>query len=239
MNGYILYTGPSQIDGAPIVAIATMQSSNRKTGAMIQAWILRSDMKPTEAVRSGADISICGDCIHRGIDGNGRSCYVNVGQAPQSVWRTWNRGGYESLKDYRVFSGRSFRFGAYGDPAAVPLHVWLPVLPVVTGWTGYTHQWRNCDTAYRLFLMASVDSVDDYLDAKELGYRTFRVMAEGESPHNAEIYCPATPEGGSRRQCITCKACAGTRQREMNTSRDVAIVVHGSGKKHFTLQETE
>ena len=39
-KGYILYEGPSALDGAPIVVIATMETSNAKTGAMVQTWIL-------------------------------------------------------------------------------------------------------------------------------------------------------------------------------------------------------
>ena len=43
--GFILYRGPSLLDGSPIVVVATMASSNRKTGLtgkknMVQVWIL-------------------------------------------------------------------------------------------------------------------------------------------------------------------------------------------------------
>jgi hypothetical protein len=68
-NGYVIYRGPSRIDGAPIVAIATGfrdPTANRKTGPMIQTWILREDVPPLEAVATGADRSICGECPHRG-----------------------------------------------------------------------------------------------------------------------------------------------------------------------------
>ena len=60
-NGYILYEGPSGIDGAPIVVIATgfaNSSANAKTGDMIQTWIIRSDIAPHHAVKSGDDASI-------------------------------------------------------------------------------------------------------------------------------------------------------------------------------------
>ena len=67
-NGYILYRGPSAIDGKPIMVIATgfaNKSSNGKTGDMIQTWIIREDIAPNEAIKSGEDESICGQCIHR------------------------------------------------------------------------------------------------------------------------------------------------------------------------------
>ena len=51
-NGVILYEGPSLLDGEPIVAILTglrSSSCNRKTGAMLQTWIMRADVSPAEA----------------------------------------------------------------------------------------------------------------------------------------------------------------------------------------------
>ena len=51
-NGVVLYDGPSLIDGAPIVAIATgliWPSLNRKTGDMVHVWIMRADLPPVEA----------------------------------------------------------------------------------------------------------------------------------------------------------------------------------------------
>ena len=93
-NGYDLFDGPSQLDGTRIVAIAiTRAGKNRKTGTMIQTYILRPTVTPIAAVHRGLDVSICGDCGHRGDGtGRGRSCYVNLGHGPtirsesQSPW---------------------------------------------------------------------------------------------------------------------------------------------------------
>ena len=74
-NGVVVYQGPSQIDGAPIVVIMTGlngKSRNAKTGDLVATWILRADKKPTDAVQSGADSSICGACPHRGQIEGGR-----------------------------------------------------------------------------------------------------------------------------------------------------------------------
>src|SRR4051812_20933218 len=82
-SGVVLYAGPSMLDGKPIVAIANRiedDSTNGKTGNMVQTWIMRSDMKPTDAVKSGEDSSVCGDCPHR--PANDGSCYVLTFQAP-------------------------------------------------------------------------------------------------------------------------------------------------------------
>lgn len=90
MPGYVVYDGASRIDGAPVLGIVTLDSGNVKTGAMAQLWILRADMPPSEASRTGADASICGGCPHRGriIDGVlvDRSCYVTLMHGPRAVW---------------------------------------------------------------------------------------------------------------------------------------------------------
>ena len=67
--GYILYEGPSVIDGQPIVVIVNKLngSDNAKTGAIVQSFIIRSDIAPTDALKTGADASVCGECEHRPI----------------------------------------------------------------------------------------------------------------------------------------------------------------------------
>ena len=67
MNGLIAYEGKSRIDGAPIVVILTALngSMNTKTGHMVQSYILRADIDPVKAAKTGLDASICGDCQHR------------------------------------------------------------------------------------------------------------------------------------------------------------------------------
>src|SRR5271165_5264167 len=118
-RGYILYRGPSMLDGAPIVAIATMHSENRKTGNMVQTWILREDLSPVDASKAHADASICGDCKHRWSLGG--ACYVNIGQAPGGIWRAYKRGAYLEtcyVTLRTIGAGRAVRLGAYGDPAA-------------------------------------------------------------------------------------------------------------------------
>ena len=66
MENGIIYRGPSLLDGSPIVAIATYSARNRKTGAMVQTYIIRDDMDPVTASRTGADAAICGACPLRG-----------------------------------------------------------------------------------------------------------------------------------------------------------------------------
>lgn len=229
-KGMIIYRGPSMLDGKPIVVVATDSSKNRKTGAMIQTWIIRDDISPIDSVKTGADSSICGDCPHRGNgDGSGRSCYVTFFQAPHNIWKTVHRGGYATMTDVSMFAGRNVRFGSYGDPAAVPVEVWERIARVASGYTGYTHQWRKADRRYSEFCMASCDSERDRIDAKAMGYRTFRVRPASSPMLAGEIVCPASEEAGKRRSCETCRACSGTRFGTLsNRAADITIIVHGS-----------
>jgi hypothetical protein len=230
-DGVILYQGPSLLDGAPIVVIATglkNKSENAKTGAMVQTYILRSGVSPTVAIQTGDDASICGNCPHRGatVDGRnaGRTCYVNVGQGPGAVFRAFRAGKYATLPQYNwdVFKGRKVRFGTYGDPAAVPTYVWQGIANRAAGWTGYTHQWRN-NGALSKFCMASVDSEPEALEAQRLGWRTFRVALPGVADRLAsEVRCPASAEAGKKLNCASCLACSGGTRRG-----SIVIQAHG------------
>lgn len=233
-KGVVLFEGPSQIDGAPIVCVATgfdQPSMNHKTGPMVQTWILRRDVSPEAAVADGSDVSVCGDCKLRGIVQrlpNGeqvnryRGCYVFVGQAPQKVWDAWRAGYYlgqrETLNDLEVLlRGRMVRFGSYGDPCAVPIEYWrgamLALIGTGGGWTGYTHQWQDLRfKEYRSLLMASVDSEAERKLASSMGWRTFRVAATGAPPAKEEFHCPASAEEGYRKTCRECMACDGSKK---------------------------
>ena len=45
-KGYVLQRGTSPIDGKPFVVIMTMKTTNRKTGDMVQVWILGMTLIP-------------------------------------------------------------------------------------------------------------------------------------------------------------------------------------------------
>ena len=95
--GVVLYAGPSRIDGAPIVAIACRileASGNAKTGAMVQTFIMRQDIAPHKALKTGDDSSVCGDCPLRPINKGATRWYVRVYQSPLSVWGAYYRGRY-------------------------------------------------------------------------------------------------------------------------------------------------
>lgn len=238
-TGYILYDGPSMIDGSPIVAIATLGSGNRKTGDMIQTWIIRADMDPITANRTGADKAICGTCPHAGkvdpakLTGTapGRTCYVVLAQAPLSVYRTFLRGRYPVASGHDAIAalgaGKVVRVGAYGDGAAVPFYVWDSLTSRAKGHTAYTHQSGTPSAATNsAFYMASVDSEQAARAAWADGARTFRVIPNvAAMVKGAEVLCPASEEAGKRTTCASCKLCGGAAV----AAKSIAIVAHGNG----------
>lgn len=237
---FCFYSGPSAIDGAPIVGIVTglgRSSRNTKTGEMLQVWILRSDMHPVDAVKSGDDSSICGDCFHRGDSSRKRSCYVRIGNAPSKIYKAYRRGRYPLISlpwAASLAMGKSVRCGAYGDPCAIPYEYWswLP-----SDSTGYTHQWKWCDHRFASFLMASVDSLSERILAKSLGFRTFRVRpatADKSKLHaiaTNERLCPAASETSSEVTCKKCMGCGGFSHGRFST-RDYVIMAHGKGASY-------
>lgn len=235
----LIWRGASQITGDPIVLVATglkTKSTNSKTGAMVQTWILVDALHPQEALKSGADEAICGGCRHRGVGGKQRACYVRL-QGPAAIWKALQAGRYEDLttdlsEAAERVRGRVVRLGAYGDPAAVPTHVWKSLLKHTSGRTGYTHQWQTADAELRKYCMASVDTPQEYAAAIADGWRTFRVRAENEPLLKTEIMCPASVEAGMKTTCERCKLCDG-KQKQSDLRKNIAIQVHGIGKASF------
>ena len=233
MTGFVFYDGPSSVDGAPIVGIATMESRNGKTGNMVQTYILRADQHPLEALRTGADWSICADCALRGSSDEPRLCYVDVGKSVSQVWGAWLRGAYPIVSPAEaraLVAGREVRMGSYGDPFAIRRSAWEWVISA-DGWTAYTHQWRRANAQWlRAFAMASVESLAELEMAQSLGWRTYRVRTASDALAPREAMCPASDEAGNRLQCIDCLACDGA---DRPGKASMAIVVHGLMKKHF------
>ncbi len=226
-RGLVAYHGPSRLDGAPIVLIVTFASLNTKTGAMAQAWVLRADVSPQEAIADGRDRSICGDCVHRSGGAIGRSCYVITWLGPLNVYKSFRKNQYPTMTPALAapyLAGEQLRMAAYGDPAAVPFEVWRALLTSVEGWTGYTHQWRVCDQRFCSFLMASVESEGEVIAAQALGWRTFRTRLATEPVRADEIVCPASNEAGHLTTCEACNFCTGAAR---GSARSIVIQAHG------------
>jgi hypothetical protein len=236
-TGYVIYKGPSLLDGAPIVVIATTKSKNEKTANMVQTWILREDVNPLEASRSGADASVCGSCPLRGKanlkktfgGADDGACYVMLKNAPLSVWNGYKRGIYPMARTIdaiaAIGAGRMVRTGSYGDGAAVPAWVTNALESEALGHTAYSHQANNPGSSFDpARYMVSVQSESEAREAWDKGWRTFRVVANAsDAVIGQEIECPSA-RGVS---CADCGLCAGTQRR----AKSIVIPSHDSGRK--------
>ena len=237
--GAIIYRGPSAINGAPIVAILTYRSGNGKTGDIPQLWILVDGEEPYHAVKTGADVAICGGCRHA----REGTCYVLAFRAPREVYKSYKAGKYiDATGKNRAWRGRyvgrwfkrhqprAIRLGAYGDPVAIPFKAISWFLDMVRSHDaailGYTHQWRSpAALPWQGTVMASVDTPTEAATAQRRGWRTFRVRLPEEENTADEVTCPALTEGMT---CRACRACTGNADSHRP---NVAVPIHGAAYK--------
>jgi hypothetical protein len=232
MPGAVIHRGPSKIDGQPIIVVAIWASTNRKTGDMLQTYIMRSDIDPLTANKYGEDYSICGNCALRGTptldptkkQAEDRPCYVVLGQGPMVVFKGLQRGiypDYTNRQQRRALGrGRMVRIGTYGDGAAAPRFVWDDLLFEAEGHNAYSHNGGDP----RIY-MQSADTLPQAQAAWSSGFRTFRVVHDTSHLQPNEILCPSSRGV----QCVDCRLCGGSQVK----AKSIAIVVHGNGAKHF------
>ena len=234
LHSFTVWQGPSKIDGAPIALLATRgYRVNKKTGGMIQTYIIRTDIAPHTALQLGLDGAICGKgkhrCIHssKANGGNG-TCYVRVDTGVLAVFRAMKRGRYPVLTPQASraqVAGLKVRLGAYGDPSAVPQAVWRSFLADVSGCTGYTHGWKHAKYRWlQAYTMASCDTEHEYSQAKGEGWRAFYVVPKGTQKVAGAYLCPASEEAGRKLTCSECLACDGNKTER---KASVFIPVHG------------
>ena len=216
-RGYILHEDSKR------VVIATLRSANRKTGNMVQVWIMPRHTKPTEAIRNGQQALVCGGCKLQRRRGGG--CYVAPRQL-NSIYRAYRRGRYPRLAeaDYpAVLRGRKVRLSVWGDPAFIPPHIVDLLVRHAKGHTGYTHQWRYGFASHlRGICMASADSLAEARQASAAGWGVFLVRPLGAPA--VGIQCPSV----RGRKCISCGLCDG---------RQVTVSIEAHGPQRRILSE--
>lgn len=213
-------------------------STNRKTGPMAQTWIMPLASSPTEAVKTGKDALVCGDCPLRGDGAGGeRLCYLNLGKGPNGIYRSVVDKDVEDLPNHPF----GVRLGAWGDPVYLPRTL---LKKVVKGKShvGYTHQWMKKSAQWlRPYCMASVDDLmakkvgmnvkDLARHAWGMGWRTFRIThAPGENWDKKEVDCPHLTHGV---QCKDCGLCKGASE-----ALSISNPIHGRGAKWYPYQAT-
>jgi hypothetical protein len=232
LSSLVAWRGPSLFTGDEIQMSVTglaADSKNDKTGAMVQTIIASPHHRSVAAYGTDLERAYCGDCIMRGARVNGklknRACYVR--------WAAFLNDQHKSkyplvslVEARAALRGKDVRLGAFGDPAAMPFDVVNELIAGARMWTGYTHAWRDCDQRWRFMVMASVETLDGYLEANRRGWRTFRTKLPSMPVYPSEIRCPAETHG------ITCQKC-GLCSGKSKPAKNICINAHGPGAAHF------
>lgn len=241
-SGAIVWEGRSRLDRtSPIVVLLTWQTANTGTGPMVQSWIMRSDMHPTEAIRTGADCAVCPPsctmrpATARELGTGGALCYAATGLTSAALPAMFHALDRYPRITPRVASmrlaGQRFRIASYGDPAAVgPKQLWATLTRHTSGHTGYTHAPERAPWL-KSIVMASCETAERARELEAQGWRVYRtrqVDAQGrpEPLARGEVVCPKSYEAGQRTACAWCLACNGTDGR---IARSYAVIDHSSG----------
>ena len=219
-----------------IFIVATSQTSNVKTGDMIQIWILDNTRHPVESRRDKHDATNqCKGCPL--ASGNG--CYVNTNPLATIYRKHKSDSPYPHLTNgstefRKFFSGKKVRFGAYGNPSLIPLLLTQSIAILASKWTGYFHDWHlmtpDDARAYGKYFMASCESTN-YHEAQALGLRTFTTVVDAPSDKRTGMECLADSHG---MQCAECGLCDGTNRRGGKLP-NVWIKVHGYQTKKASV----
>ena len=112
------------------------------------------------------------------------------------------------------------RFGEYGNMSSIPREVAEKLLKAAKKWTLYEHEWRKPGNQWlKEYAMASVESVEAALEARAMGWRTFRVKDPGEAAMDGEVVCPYETH---KIQCRDCLLCAG----QGRPAKSVCVTAH-------------
>jgi len=266
-NTYCIYDGPSQLLWAKtqpiIVCMSNCQTNNDdwniKTGDMLQTYIIMRNIHPQDAIDSGQDVCICGNCKHMktwkkdprtGKYKRVRTCYVNIGKGTTAVWESFQRGNVPVVSSIvgatiAWVSGKELRIGSYGDPVAAPFPIWNDMLRYSHGHRGYTHQWRDpIAQPFKGIIQASCDTYADQAEASKAGWGTFTVLPHEDYDNRRHTayargmkQCPSDPFINEARKMrnmlqmvhMTCVRCPKSLQCDGDS--DIVIRAHGSASR--------
>lgn len=208
---HTLYTGAS-LFGGEIQALVAEATGNAKTGPALTLWVLPATAdgeKPWDVIKRDGSVSTCGDCPQQ-FGG----CYTHAGSSQTLTCGAASlvkaRGRDLEKPTRKVKRARS---AAFGDAAALPLDVLQSWRDMRTQFglapLGYTHAWRRRPDL-QIDHMASVESVEDAMQARAQGWRYFRVRPIGSPILAGEIQCPAADKKRTTQiDCNRCGLCDG------------------------------
>ena len=184
-------------------------SENRKTGNMVQTYLIDKERLISEPKTFGAKCEQCpmvDKCYVSRDKLSVRKALVKLTQGEATSY------AFATLDEVLpLLQGRLVRLGTYGDPSAIPLDDLKRICESAKGHTGYTHFWREIDTDYSAYLMSSCESLSDELLSNALGYRAFRVLLDDQETHETtqkSVQCLNASVGLT---CAECLLCSGTK----------------------------
>jgi hypothetical protein len=220
MNSTLIAKVKSAYDKKEILVTLTKKSTNTKTGDIPQVNVLVANEKPTDALKSGADYSICGDCPLRPINHKANKiedqpCYVNCGFGPNAIYKTKDK-----LQPTGKVFYKTIRHGSYGDPFAAGKKVNAKIRGLAKLVLAYTHAWHKASYLSD-FCMASVHSIKEKIEANKLGFRTFRTVKHAcYELAKDEIVCPNFTKS------VTCKDCGLCGGNQTANAKNIVIPIH-------------
>ena len=213
-----------------VVTCLVKPSSNRKTGYVIQTYFIDKSRLENQPKVFG---SKCHDCS--AVD----YCYVTRDKI--SVRKALKKliGGEKTSYKFVTFEqaiqaiklsrNTSIRIGTYGDPSIMSIDDLISICKAKPQ-LSYTHFWQDpLLQDLKKIAMASTANMYEDLEAKALGWRTFRVRLTKDAPVlPSSIQCLYESRNV---QCIKCGLCNGIALDDKR--KDVAdIWVYGHGASH-------
>ena len=216
-----------------VVTCLVKPSSNRKTGYVIQTYFIDKARLSSQPKVFG---SKCHDC--NAVE----YCYVT--RDKMSVRKALtnlidgNKTSYklvsfeQALQAIKMSPNTSIRIGTYGDPSIMDVDDLISICKAKPQ-LSYTHFWQDENLQdLKKICMASTASMYEDLEAKALGWRTFRVRLTKDDPIlPSAIQCLYESRNV---QCVKCGLCDGI-ALENTRKNESDIWVYGHGSSHKTL----
>jgi hypothetical protein len=184
--------------------------------------MLVDGVKPTDAVKTGQDKAICGNCTLRKSNTQEKlNCYVNDGFGPNAIFKAIERNSIKTDTS-KIKIAKIQRHGSKGDAACLSKEENMTILKLAKKTLNYTHAWSDKKQNYlKQFSMASVHSKEEAIEAQKLGFKTFRILDTAcEKLLPNEIVCYNFTKGI---QCVKCQICCG---HQTKGQKSVAIPKH-------------
>ena len=214
-----------------VVTCLVKPSSNRKTGFVIQTYFIDKSRLTNQPKVFGSKCHNCSAVEY---------CYVTRDKMSVRKALTKLIGGEntsyklvsfeQAIQAIKMSRNTSIRIGTYGDPSIMSIDDLIKIC-LAKKQLSYTHFWQDESLQdLKKICMASTANMIEDLEAKALGWRTFRVRLTKDAPVlPTAIQCPYESKNI---QCVKCNLCNGIAldDKRKNVS-DIWVYGHGSSHK--------